>query len=395
MLRPHRFGVLIGAALLAAFLTPLASAQTPEPVARAVLFFSPTCGHCEFVIQEVMPTWFEEYGGITPDVYFDESTAAPPFFLVTNGMLEFLLVDVTIAEGFAMFEAATEAWAIGNEAVPRLIIGREVAIGSADIPERVPPILDQAFAADGIAWPDIDGVAAVVDRLLATAAEPPATTTTTVGTTTTIAVGVEQPVLVNLDPLADVIATDSIGERFGRDPVGNSAAVVVLIGMVATLALLARRRGMIGQVDPRWIALLAAAGMAVATYLAAIESSGAEALCGPVGDCNAVQQSQYASVFGIPVGAIGIVGYAVMLLAWFRADRDDAAGVRARYVLVGAAAAGVVFSIYLTFLEPFVIGATCVWCLTSAILVTLILVVATPYAVTDRPTELRADSGVE
>ena len=34
---------------------------------------------------------------------------------------------------------------------------------------------------------------------------------------------------------------------------------------------------------------------------------------------------------------------------------------------------GVLFSIYLTFLEPFVIGASCAWCLSSAIVMTLIL----------------------
>jgi uncharacterized membrane protein len=34
---------------------------------------------------------------------------------------------------------------------------------------------------------------------------------------------------------------------------------------------------------------------------------------------------------------------------------------------------GVVFSIYLTTLEPFVIGATCAWCLTSAIVQAAIL----------------------
>ena len=33
---------------------------------------------------------------------------------------------------------------------------------------------------------------------------------------------------------------------------------------------------------------------------------------------------------------------------------------------------GLIFSIYLTFLEPFVIGATCAWCLTSAILMTMV-----------------------
>jgi uncharacterized membrane protein len=34
---------------------------------------------------------------------------------------------------------------------------------------------------------------------------------------------------------------------------------------------------------------------------------------------------------------------------------------------------GTLFSVYLTFLEPFVLGATCAWCLTSAVLQTLLL----------------------
>jgi uncharacterized membrane protein len=41
---------------------------------------------------------------------------------------------------------------------------------------------------------------------------------------------------------------------------------------------------------------------------------------------------------------------------------------------------GLLFSIYLTFLEPFVIGATCVWCIISAVLMTLILVASTEHA---------------
>ena len=34
---------------------------------------------------------------------------------------------------------------------------------------------------------------------------------------------------------------------------------------------------------------------------------------------------------------------------------------------------GVLFSSYLTYLEPFVIGATCLWCLTSALILTAML----------------------
>ena len=43
-------------------------------------------------------------------------------------------------------------------------------------------------------------------------------------------------------------------------------------------------------------------------------------------------------------------------------------------ILAGAIAfGGTLFSIYLTFLEPFVIGATCMWCLTSAVAITGLL----------------------
>jgi len=41
---------------------------------------------------------------------------------------------------------------------------------------------------------------------------------------------------------------------------------------------------------------------------------------------------------------------------------------------------GIAFSIYLTFLEPFVIGATCAWCLTSAIVMTALFWLAAPRA---------------
>jgi uncharacterized membrane protein len=41
---------------------------------------------------------------------------------------------------------------------------------------------------------------------------------------------------------------------------------------------------------------------------------------------------------------------------------------------------GVLFSIYLTFLEPFVIGATCMWCISSAVLMIILLLISTPAA---------------
>jgi len=125
------------------------------------------------------------------------------------------------------------------------------------------------------------------------------------------------------------------------------------------------------------------AGLAVAAYLSYVEVTQSLAICGPVGDCNTVQQSPYARVFGlIPIGLLGFYGYTVLGLGWLLRDRGP---LRWNTLLATGlwllALFGTLFSIYLTVLEPFVIGATCMWCVTSAILMTLLLWASTPAAV--------------
>ncbi len=169
----------------------------------------------------------------------------------------------------------------------------------------------------------------------------------------------------------------SFRERFLQDPVGNGLAILVLLGMIGSVLavpLLAAARKTPGE-SGFAVPILAALGIVVAGYLSYIEASGATAICGPVGDCNAVQQSEYAVLFGIvPVGLLGLLGYIVIITAWLLAGvARGRTAERAAVALVGTAFLGTVFSIYLTFLEPFVIGATCAWCLTSAVLITLLL----------------------
>jgi uncharacterized membrane protein len=115
--------------------------------------------------------------------------------------------------------------------------------------------------------------------------------------------------------------------------------------------------------------------MGVAFYLTYVETSGSEAFCGPVGDCNTVQISPYATLFGfLPVGLLGLIGYALLLIGWavYHFGPKSLRWTSAIAVW-GMAFFGVLFSIYLTFLEPFVIGATCMWCLGSAVIVTALL----------------------
>lgn len=169
----------------------------------------------------------------------------------------------------------------------------------------------------------------------------------------------------------------SMIELYSQDPVGNSLSVVVLVGMVLSLVIVAARPCL-----PVWrrepgveILLISLLGIGVASYLTYVESRGVLAVCGPVGDCNTVQQSEYATLFGlIPVGALGLAGYVAIIAAWSVTKRyTGAAADWARLTLLGMTVFGTLFSVYLTFLEPFVIGATCAWCLTSAVVMTVLM----------------------
>jgi len=185
-----------------------------------------------------------------------------------------------------------------------------------------------------------------------------------------------------------VVEVDMVA-RFRTDPVGNTVAVAVLFGML--LALGAVAAAVAGRLSwralPEWLTpVLALLGLGVAAYLSFVEVTGTMAVCGPVGDCNTVQQSPYARVAGVvPVGLLGVLGYVLLLAAWVVAVAGPARhGPFARVVLWGAALLGTAFSVYLTFLEPFVIGATCAWCVTSALVITLLLLQSTPTALAVR-----------
>ena len=176
--------------------------------------------------------------------------------------------------------------------------------------------------------------------------------------------------------------------QFLRDPVANSIAVITLIFMLASV-IWVTIRFIDGDPNkaktwPSWvIPVLSLFGLVIAIYLTFIESTQSEAFCGPVGDCNSVQQSQYAKIFGFfPVGLLGGLGYLAILILSMIQNRL-LVEKRKFYSLSiwGLAWFGVLFSIYLTFLEPFVIGATCMWCITSAFTITFIFLASTPPAI--------------
>ena len=84
----------------------------------------------------------------------------------------------------------------------------------------------------------------------------------------------------------------------------------------------------------------------------------------------AVQQSPYARIFDIPIALWGMGAYGCIVVTWLLWRSQPRWSER---VMVVMTVLGTTFSAYLTFLEPFVIGASCSWCLTSAVLMLMLL----------------------
>jgi uncharacterized membrane protein len=189
--------------------------------------------------------------------------------------------------------------------------------------------------------------------------------------------------VMGLAEAARELESMTMWDRFKMDRVGNSLSVLVLVVMLLSLALRGYPPRVHAPAWPSWvIPALVLVGAGVAAYLSYVEVTHSEAVCGPVGDCNTVNQSRFAILFGfLPVGVLGLLGYGIILVLWVL--RHSGSGGLPRVATLGlwaAALFGTLFSVYLTFLEPFVIGATCAWCLTSAVVMTLLLWASSPLA---------------
>jgi uncharacterized membrane protein/glutaredoxin len=317
-----------------------------EPVVRSVMFWMEGCPHCEDVIQYILPPLYEKHGQ----------------------QFELFLIEVVDTRDIDTLYRVAASYNIPREqtGVPLLIIGDQVLVGSDQVEDRLPGLIDVHLAQGGVDWPSNP---ALTDMLPMTS---PASSATS--------------------ELAAVTETASLPEAAsGRTPAtrdnGFTLAIVVMVGMAIAL-LYSIGAFILGRsfTLPGWsewlIPVLIVIGAGVAGYLAYVETQSVQAICGPVGDCNTVQQSPYAKLFGIlPVGVLGLMGYVALLASWLAQRFSPTLEKPAAIGFFGMAFLAVVFSLYLTYLEPFVIRAVCIWCLTSAVIVTLLLLLGTPPAI--------------
>ncbi|MFA6503167.1 MAG: vitamin K epoxide reductase family protein [Candidatus Paceibacterota bacterium] len=125
------------------------------------------------------------------------------------------------------------------------------------------------------------------------------------------------------------------------------------------------------------ILLLAFCGVADSAYLAQHEIDGTPLICNiqNLSGCNVVAASQYSQLFGVPLAEYGVLFYGIMfVLAALELVLFDRL---LRRVLQGFAFIGILASLYFTFVQVFMIGAFCIYCIASAVITLLIFIFAT------------------
>jgi len=260
--------------LLIVLLTTLAPwLRAGEAVVHAVLFYSPTCPHCHKVIEEHLIPLQEKYGE----------------------RLAILGINIFRPEGRRLYAKAMGHFGIPDEdrGVPALIVGTALLQGDREIPESFPGIVNQGLILGGIDWPLIAGLQQLLEAQGLVA--PAAKAAEAVEPTSSPAVDKST---AEHDLQKALRARPTLADKWARDPVGNSLALAVLAGMLFSIVFLGYRATLPTARPipwPRWsIPALLPIGLGVAAYLSFVEVNQVAAVCGPVGDCNAVQQSSYA-----------------------------------------------------------------------------------------------------
>jgi uncharacterized membrane protein len=118
--------------------------------------------------------------------------------------------------------------------------------------------------------------------------------------------------------------------------------------------------------------VIAIVGLFVAGYMTWAEATGNETVCADTGaiDCAVVQESAYASTLGIPVALMGMLGYIAILAVLVLEDQIEIVATYGRTWIVAMALFGVMFQLYLTYVEGAVLEKWCQWCIMSFIAIT-------------------------
>ena len=314
------------------------SIQSKQPVVNAVMFWSNGCPYCSQVLTTTLPTLQDKY----------------------KSQLNILLIELATSKDVDNLYALAASLGLTKEkvAVPFLLIDQTVMIGADEINTRLSGMIEKYLTAGGSEYPNIPLLREMLPQGVAYSSSD-----------------------LYLHLVSQTAAV--------TNPTGMALAwaIMLIMGIALILAIVMILRAFQGKPLREFkgwldiaIPILSIIGLGASIYLTYVEVTHTRALCGPVGDCNAVQSSPYAKLFGIlPIGLVGAFGYIAILVTWlWRRFRTDSLSKIAGPVMYGMALFGTLFSIYLTYLELFVIHAVCIWCLSSAVIITALMLLNLP-----------------
>jgi uncharacterized membrane protein len=122
--------------------------------------------------------------------------------------------------------------------------------------------------------------------------------------------------------------------------------------------------------------VLAALGLLDSVYLVWVKYSGEYALCGPIGNCESVNSSLYSEIFGIPIALLGAGAYAVMMVLLLVEHLGQVWAEFGPMIVFGMSLIGFLYSIYLTYIEVAILKAICPYCVISAIILFVLLILS-------------------
>ncbi|MBU2643278.1 hypothetical protein KKI24_01115 [bacterium] len=385
-----------------------------SPIVKGLFFYKSDCPECQKLQRDILPGIKQRFG--EQIVILSLNTADPQ----GGSLLLNALVDLGIPF---------------SQSLPIVIIGKQHWSLVSDVIEKLPDVIRDGLDASGIDWPDISGLPGFLKNLEQLPENQKQTWFISARSGALGFLFSDMGRKFNHDPLGNSYAValliamiitlgyaiflvyrNSPGEidlltqwfflilsllgiaitwqladvdhilqsqkTFGGS-FENQLALLVLasmiIGFLFSFWALYRNTSKKTVIWQRWgIPLFLIIGGIAAVYLTYIEVSHTIAVCGAVGDCNAVQQSEYTRLFGIiSIGILGVFGHLFIFSIWVIGQFGPLHWRgKCKILLWCVLMIGVAFFLYLTFLEPFVIGATCFWCLTTATAMTLQLLIA-------------------
>jgi len=117
-------------------------------------------------------------------------------------------------------------------------------------------------------------------------------------------------------------------------------------------------------------------GLLVSIYMTIYKVTNNESMCIGSGGCSVVNSSKYSEVNGIPVAAVGIMGYAAILGVLWLERKPGFFQSNGTMMLFGLSLTGFLFTVWLIYVETALIKAYCPFCLTSQAAMTIIFVLS-------------------